>query len=155
MTDAFTNRYLVLEFIMAKIYSLLVLLVVFSFHAFAQKNPLIRNCNIAGGEFLVADININHQADQIGLCKFGNTLVGALDVMTFLDSQKSDFPISFNEYQNSQTMCFGQVVTIQFVNSDIRSNVCLYNDKSIIDIATLITGKTSPQNTIFNHFLGF
>jgi len=121
--------------------------------SFAQ-NPQITRCHQSGGQFVVADMYWHGQNDQVGFCKFGLATAGALDVMSFIDSQKNLLPQAFADYSNGITTCSGEVVTARLVNSSTQMNVCIYSDNSMIDVATLISGKEASQNQLFNLFLG-
>lgn len=136
---------------MKKLFVLISLFASFVAHA---QNPQIRNCNSAGGQFLVADVHMGAQSDQIGLCLFNTALVGALDVMSFLDSQKAHRSASFTEYQNKIAICSGSITTLHIINSNLKIQACVYADKSIIDLETLAAGQTSPENAQLNAFLG-
>lgn len=120
---------------------------------FAQ-NPQITRCHQSGGQFIVADLYWHGQNDQVGFCKFGLSTVGALDVMNFVDSQKNSVAQAFADYSNGITTCAGEVVTARLVNTSTQMNVCVYSDNSMIDIATIISGKEAAQNQLFNSFLG-
>ena len=58
--------------------------------ASAHPNPQYRVCYEHGGEFVVAEVPF----DQVGLCKVGNSYVGAIDLMNFFYENKSDLSIS-------------------------------------------------------------
>ena len=121
--------------------------------SFAQ-NPQITRCHQSGGQFIVADMYWHGQNDQVGFCQFGLATVGALDVMSFVDSQKNSQPQAFADYSNGITTCAGQVVTARLVNSSLQMNVCIYSDNSMVDATTLLSGKDASQNQSFNFFLG-
>jgi len=139
---------------MTKIFTLLIILVLFSFKSIAQQNPQIRNCHIAGGEFITANIKIGKTQDEIGLCQFDSAYVGAVDVIRFLDSQRNTKPMSFNEYANGEKLCSGQIALARIVDSELSFKVCIYPDQSIMDMPTLITGVFAEQNFKLNTFLG-
>lgn len=120
---------------------------------FAQ-NPQITRCHQSDGQFIVADLYWHGQNDQVSFCKFGLSTVGALDVMNFVDSQKNSVAQAFADYSNGITTCAGEVVTARLVNTSTQMNVCVYSDNSMIDIATIISGKEAAQNQLFNSFLG-
>ncbi len=114
----------------------------------AQKNPLIRTCNSLGGEFVVA----NASSDQISFCKFGKSLVGALDLMLF--NNKESITQSINSYMKNQNSCGGQIETMIVLGGNINYQVCTYPDGSLIELGTLIKGTNSADNDKLNAALG-
>lgn len=113
-----------------------------------SKNPMIRNCNIAGGEFTV----VQTANDQLGLCKFDQAYVGSLDVM-FLNDQTS-FSLSFMEYTQQQSDCSGSVVKATILATTIQVELCQYSDNSLIDTSTLKKGVSHSDNAALNKYLG-
>jgi len=119
--------------------------------AFAiQKNPLIRTCNLLEGEFVVAT---SHN-DQIGFCRFGKALVGALDLMLF--NNKETITQSINSYMKNQNSCEGSgtIETLIVVGGGASYQFCTYPDGSMIELGTLIKGSDSADNSKFNTALG-
>lgn len=129
--------------------SILFVIVFVSSMAFAaQKNPLIRTCNILGGEFVVA----NSSNDEIAFCRFGKALVGALDLMLF--NNKESITQSINSYMKNQTSCEGQIETMIVLGGGASYQVCTYQDGSLIELGTLIKGSSSADNGKLNAALG-
>lgn len=114
-----------------------------------QKNPQIRNCVIAGGEFIVA----NTHKDQIGLCRFDKALIGALDFMYF--NTKESIPLSVNSYMKDLKSCEsnGEIETIIILGGE-SLQTCAYSDGSYIELGTLIKGQGSADNQKLNEVLG-
>ncbi len=129
-------------------YATVIVLCLLASTSWSASNPLIRNCNLAGGEFTVVEL----QDDQWGLCKFDNSYVGALDVM-FFNTQTAE-PIAFLEYAEEHTDCHGTLTTATVLNTTIQIELCRYNDDSFIDTATLNKGVQSTDNAAFNKYLG-
>ncbi|MCM2353194.1 MAG: hypothetical protein NDI63_06205 [Pseudobdellovibrio sp.] len=131
-------------------YATMIVLCLLASTSWSASNPLIRNCNLAGGEFTVVEIQKN--SDQWALCKFDNAYVGAFDVMQF--NTKEGNPISFNEYSTEATQCSGHVEVAQVIGTDKKFLVCQYADSSFIDLITLSLGVNAPENFQLNKFLG-
>lgn len=135
-------------------YATMIVLCLLASTSWSASNPLIRNCNLAGGEFTVVEIHLKNSKirDQWALCKFDNAYVGAFDVMQF--NTKEGYPMSFNDYQNGNTQCAGHVETAQIIGTDKTVLVCQYDDSSFIDLFTLALGNKAPENFQLNKFLG-
>lgn len=129
-------------------YATVIVLCLLASTSWSASNPLIRNCNISGGEFTVVEL----QDDQWALCKFGNTYVGALDVMYF-NTVTTD-PVAFFEYAEEHTECHGTLSTATVLNTTTKIELCRYNDDSFIDTATLTKGAHHSDNAVFNKYLG-
>ncbi len=110
----------------------------------AIRNPQIRACYAAQGQFLV----VNASEDQIGLCKLGPSLVGAIDLLN-KDAQ-IEIPLSLHNYKKGvQTCTTRNLMTFTtFEGEEIM--VCYYSDGSVIDLETLSSGKNSERNTQLN-----
>lgn len=131
--------------------SFLIFIVFTSSLAFAvQKNPLIRTCNNLEGEFVAA----NSHNDQIGFCRFGKAVVGALDLMLF--NNKETITQSISTYMKNQTACEpqGKIETMIVVGTGDSLQICVYPDGSFIELGTLIKGSGSADNTKLNAVLG-
>lgn len=129
-------------------YATMIVLCLLTSTSWSTSNPLIRNCNIAGGEFTVVEL----ADDQWALCKFANSYVGAIDVMNF-NTQAAD-PVAFVEYAEEHTDCHGTLTTAKVLNTTTKIELCRYNDNSFIDTATLSKGVQSSDNAAFNKYLG-
>ncbi len=129
-------------------YATMIVLCLLASTSWSASNPLIRNCNIAGGEFTVVEL----ADDQWALCKFANSYVGALDVMNF-NTQAAD-PVAFLEYAEEHTECHGTLTTATVLNTTTKIELCRYNDDSFIDTTTLTKGVQSSDNSAFNKYLG-
>ncbi|AZZ36310.1 hypothetical protein CIK05_05740 [Bdellovibrio sp. qaytius] len=116
--------------------------------SWSASNPLIRNCNLAGGEFTV----ITLPDDQWALCKIGHAYVGAIDVMGF-NTQTAE-PTAFLEYAEEHTECHGALTTATILNTTTKIELCRYADNSFIDTQTLNSGVQSSDNEVFNKYLG-
>jgi hypothetical protein len=118
-----------------------------------SKNPMIRNCNIAGGEFVVVEVTDKLNGyDQWALCKFDQAFVGALDVMFFND--KTAKPISFSQYTSNVQSCNGHVLYARVLVSHEHVVLCQYEDSSVIEMNTLEGGTTASGNQVLNKYLG-
>lgn len=135
-------------------YATMIVLCLLASTSWSASNPLIRNCNLAGGEFTVVEIHLKNSKirDQWALCKFDNAYVGAFDVMQF--NTKEGYAMSFIDYQNGATQCAGHVETAQIIGTDKTVLVCQYDDSSFIDLFTLALGNKAPENFQLNKFLG-
>lgn len=116
--------------------------------AFAFKNPQIRACYTVGGQFLV----INTEDDQIGLCKIGNSLVGAIDILN--KDSRIEVPLSLSHYKRGIQVCKSQNITTLVTFEGEEVTFCQYSDGSLIDIETVASGKNSERNTVLNNVLG-
>lgn len=134
-------------------YATMIVLCLLASTSWSASNPLIRNCNLAGGEFTAVEIHYkNSTSDQWGLCKFDKAFVGALDVMRF--NTKEGYPTSFSEYTSNITNCSGHVEVARVIGTDKTILVCQYKDSSFIDLLTLSLGVHAPENFQLNKYLG-
>lgn len=115
---------------------------------YAVRNPQIRACYAAGGEFLV----VNAFEDQIGLCKFGLSLVGSIDILH--QDARIEIPLSLHNYKKGVLLCGSQNQTTLTSFEGKEISVCQYYDGSVIDIETLTSGKNSSRNLQLNSVLG-
>ena len=114
----------------------------------ATQNPQIRACRIAGGEFMV----VNSAKDQLGLCKFGLSLVGSIDILN--KDARIEVPLSLFNYKKGMQVCASQNMAKVATFEGEEISVCQYYDGSIIDIETLASGKDSNRNALLNNVLG-
>lgn len=133
-------------------YATMIVLCLLASTSWSASNPLIRNCNIAGGEFTVVELTDKNSTEQWALCKFANSYVGALDVMYF-NTQTAE-PVAFLEYAEEHTECHGTLATATVLNTTTKIELCRYNDNSFIDTATLSKGIQNSDNAAFNKYLG-
>lgn len=119
-----------------------------SLSSFAYKNPQMRACYAVGGEFIV----VNAPEDQIGLCKLGLSLVGAIDILN-KDAQ-IEVPFSLSSYKRGFQACASRNLRIFKTFEGEEIQVCHYSDGSVIDIETLASGKDSERNIELNRVLG-
>lgn len=131
-----------------KILALISILFLTNPLSLAAKNPQIRACYAAGGEFLV----VNSVDDQIGLCRFGPSLVGSIDILN--KDARIEVPLSLHNYKKGVQLCMGQNRTKLTTFEGEEISVCQYYDGSIIDIETLASGKVSDRNPELNSVLG-
>lgn len=129
-------------------YAAMIVICLLTSTSWSTSNPLIRNCNLAGGEFTVVELS----DDQWALCKIGTSYVGAIDVMSF-NTQTAE-PIAFLEYAEEHTECHGNLTTATLLNTTTTIQLCRYNDDSFIDTTTLTKGVQSSDNSVFNKYLG-
>ena len=115
--------------------------------AFATQNPLIRNCHLAGGHFT----EVKTHNDQIGLCEFGHSYLGSLDVLNYLNQIL--VPASVANYKDNITECEGEVVVTQVLNTKVNITICQFSDGSIMDLKTLTLGSSDPNHAQLNQFL--
>lgn len=131
-----------------KILALISILFLTNSLSLAAKNPQIRACYAAGGEFLV----VNSIDDQIGLCRFGLSLVGSIDILN--KDARIEVPLSLHNYKKGVQLCMSQNRTKLTTFEGEEISVCQYYDGSIIDIETLASGKLSDRNPKLNSVLG-
>jgi hypothetical protein len=90
--------------------------------------------------------------DQIGLCKIGNSFVGALDLVNFAQNQTSD---SLVNYAQREKNCKGNEVKVLISAEDVSfKTLCQLSDGSLIDLETLNSGRDSVRNSALNMALG-
>ncbi len=124
-----------------------VFLLFFSMNLMAISNPQIRICHQKNGEFLSVDL----ATDQVGLCKIGNSYVGALDLVYLAQNQTSESLIS---YAQREKKCKGNEVQV-VISEDVNfKTLCQHSDGSLIDLDTLNSGRDSVQNSALNMALG-
>ncbi len=129
--------------------SLFMLLVTVGLSTSAAGNPQMRACRVANGQFFVLDTGL----DQIGLCRLGSSVVGAIDLLN-KDAAIEDMPASIYDYSRGVTMCDpGHIATFPSAGGT-PLKVCYYDDGSIIDLTTLMRGKNHPQNWQLSKALG-
>lgn len=133
-------------------YATMIVLCLLASTSWSASNPMIRNCNLAGGEFTVVEMKDKKIRDQWALCKFDKSYVGALDVMLF--NTKESIPTAIDEYTTGIYECSGQVRVAQVLHTTKEFLVCQYADNSIIDLNSLFLGFYSPENFQLNKFLG-
>ena len=114
----------------------------------ATRNPQIRACYSAGGTFFV----VNSIDDQIGLCKLGLSLVGAIDILN--KDARIEVPLSLHNYKKGILVCESSNITTLRTFEGHEISVCMYYDGSVIDIETLASGKNNPRNQELNSVLG-
>ena len=128
--------------------TLLIFSLFFTQLTLATQNPLIRNCHLAGGRFT----EVKTHNDQIGLCEFGHSYLGSLDVLHYFNQIL--VPDSVANYKANMTTCEGQIVITQVLNTKINITICQYPDGSYIDLQTLNRGSADPGHSQLNQFLG-
>ncbi len=114
----------------------------------AIRNPQIRACHSAGGEFFV----VQSSNDQIGLCKLDLSIVGAIDLMN--KDASIEVPLSLHNYKKGVQVCGTQNITTLKTFNNEELSVCMFYDGSIIDIETLASGKNNARNQALNSALG-
>lgn len=123
----------------------------------AQQNPQIRHCHALNGEFFVADSD----ADQFGFCKFGQAIIGTVDLLRYLDDGSEDGTdnradvLSIQAFTNNVQACepYGQLLQIKKPQGASLS-VCQFTDGSLIEINTLLLGRHSEKNCKLSEALG-
>lgn len=139
-------------------YATVIVLCLLSSTSWSASNPLIRNCNLAEGEFTVVEIAKDFDKpytvkyDQWALCKLGNSFVGALDVMFF--NTKTADPVSFVQYKNNTVACTGEIIEARVLQTNNIIWLCQYDDQSLIDLDTLHAGPYDSKNEKLNNYLG-
>lgn len=135
-------------------YATVIVLCLLASTSWSASNPLIKNCNIAGGDFTVVETvgTTADKYDQWGLCKFDQAYVGALDVMFF--NTKTADAISLDQYKNDAIVCNGKILEVRILQAKDTMLICQYQDKTIIDLGTLSSGPFNPANQKLNNYLG-
>ena len=128
--------------------TLLIFSLFFTQSTLATQNPLIRDCHLAGGYFT----EVKTHDDQIGLCEFGHSYLGSLDVLHYLNQIL--VPVSVANYKAHITACKGQIIITQVLNTKINITICQFSDGSIMDLKTLNRGLSDPSHAQLNQFLG-
>jgi len=119
----------------------------FSSQVFAISNPLIRNCQLAGGQFLIFQTSDN----DVATCHIQQSFIGALDL--FLHASQEQPSQSIIDYQSSIQFCQGQEIQLS-TSEGFQQTFCFYDDGSLIDLATLKKGRYSSDQKAFNSALG-
>jgi putative hemolysin len=132
------------RFTLATVVSLPISL--FSVLAFGFSNPQIRNCHISGGRFIV----VNTSNDQVGLCKLGSGIIGALDIVLLRADEPT--PQSIESYKAGVQTCAGALQTVTSLENN-SYNICFFNDGSAMEAVTLKSGINAPQNEKLNRAL--
>ena len=133
-------------------YAMMIVLCLLASTSWSASNPLIRNCNLAGGQFTVAEITNGKISDQWAFCKFDKSYVGAMDVMIL--NTENTFSTAFNDYSSGIYECSGKIQIARILNTKKEFLVCQYEDSSMIDLNTLFLGLYSPENFQLNKYLG-
>ena len=128
--------------------ALLAMILLTTTATYAGRNPQIQACFAAGGEFLV----VHAFEDQVGLCKFGFTLVGSIDILN--KDARIEVPLSLHNYKKGVQVCGPQNQTTFTTFEGEEISVCQYYDGTVIDIETLASGKNSGRNPELNSVLG-
>lgn len=128
---------------------LFMLLVLVGATSSAASNPQMRACRVASGQFFVIDTGL----DQLGLCRIGNSVIGATDLLR-KDAAIEDMPFSIYDYLGGNTSCDVNRIATFPDPGGAPLKVCYYDDGSLIDVLTLTRGKTHPQNWQLNKALG-
>ena len=132
-----------------RLIALFVFFVTSSISVFAAQNPQIRACRIAGGEFMV----MRADNDQLGLCKFELSLVGAIDIL--VKASDASAPQSLAAFKDGVRFCEGTLTSLTSIpNGDVSVSFCRYADGSLIDMDTLTTGRYNPRNSVLAQSLG-
>lgn len=112
-----------------------------------NKNPLMRACRIEGGQFWV----LNTDNDDMALCFFGSSAVGAQALLSF----KSGLGLaqSLQAYKNSAATSLNTVCAdngaVQVLGGDTEGHhfqICRFPDQSLIEAGTLWYGPYSSEN---------
>lgn len=121
---------------------ILVLMTLLTSSAFAS-NPLIRTCNVTGGEFHV--VIVNGQAH--GICRFGKAAIDALSLLEATSSERvSESVMSFEKTAGGSCEDF-QGVVLEIHDLDGKPfDICRFYDRSFIEVNTLEKGPQSPDN---------
>lgn len=116
--------------------------------SYAVRNPQIRACYAAGGEFMV----VNAPEDQLGICKLGLSMVGSIDILN--KDARIEIPLSLHNYKKGVQLCLAQNRTTLSTFDGEEISVCQYYDGSVIDLETLSSGKNNNRNDLLNSALG-
>lgn len=107
-----------------------------------------RACRIAGGKYTQIEVDY----EEVGVCLVGESIVGSRDL--FNKNARIEVPLSLHNYRKGVRTCAtANMYTIEFEGSG-SVDVCLYSDDSLIDLATLFTGKDHPRNKKLSRTLG-
>jgi hypothetical protein len=128
---------------------LFMLLALAGLTASAASNPQMRACRVVNGQFFVIDTGL----DQLGLCRIGYSVIGAIDLLN-KDASIEDMPFSVYEYSRGTTTCEADHIATFPSPGGSALKVCYYDDGSLIDLQTLNRGKSHPHNWYLNKALG-
>ena len=115
----------------------------------AVGNPQMRACRVTGGQFTTVLTDM----DQLGMCRYGQALVGSIDILNKDDSELA--PLSIENYRDGILDCEAFNLTSVRTSDGKLIQVCRYNDGSIIDLVTLSRGRYDFRNQLLNKALGF
>jgi len=132
-----------------KLMKIVVLVLLASVTSSAFGNPQIRACTVTGGQFM----SVLTDDDQLGMCRYNQSLIGSIDILNRDSSEES--PLSIENYRDGILDCEAFNITTVKTFSGTVIQVCRYNDGSIIDIVTLSRGRYDLRNHLLNQALGF
>jgi putative hemolysin len=117
----------------------------FSFQSLAQpalSNPLIRTCVITGGVFYVTTV----EEDQVGFCKYGNSMIDALAVMDSATARyESAAKVAALGAGTDCSSVAGELLVAKDVDG-VEAILCLFEDGSMIEKSTLARGSSHADN---------
>lgn len=136
---------------MKKMLLVTLLALTFAADAMAHETPAARNCRVNGGQPWALDVGL---VDDLQLCVLGQAKISAqalFEAMTM--GQTSE---AVNAYASSPIQC-GEVRGTLRVRTDTEGRghlICGFSDGSAIGQATLLAGKSAPQNAALTRLLG-
>ncbi|AGH94797.1 hypothetical protein [Pseudobdellovibrio exovorus] len=133
---------------MKKLFLLSAALLLFVLEVGATTTGQTRACRIAGGQYF----EIEFDFDEIGLCLVGESLVGSRDLLN--KNARIEIPLSLHHYRRGVRTCTAANMQTLQLGDLGRVDVCLYSDGSVIDLATLLSGKEHNRNAKLNKALG-
>lgn len=118
----------------------------------AQPNPQIRICNQFEGTFITAQLG----TDQVGLCQINQSIIGSLDLLYFKSEEQKNITQSIQTYMDGIQACepYGSTTVVEVIQGGPSIEVCLFNDRSMIESNTLKKGSSNLENANLNKILG-
>ena len=113
----------------------------------AVSNPLIRNCQMSGGQFLV----FQTEGNDVPTCHVGQSFIGAMDLMNHINQDQPSQSII--DYTSSIYFCQAQQIQLK-TTEGFAVDFCFYDDGSVIDMNSLYKGRYSADQKALNHALG-
>lgn len=118
-------------------------------------NPLIRTCHLNAGSFWV----LNNGFDDLPLCFFESAAISAIDLLENQNELKlSQALLAYknNKSENSFACGMNNGTERSFLDSNMTAwDLCLFQDKSFIEIKTLNKGISHPDNFFLTSVLKF
>jgi hypothetical protein len=123
----------------------------------SSTNPMRHACTLSGGSVHVLEVQSTN--DEFLFCEYGSSLIDGLTLMTWLNDRIERMALKAYRATSepSATACADRHGTSALgVDKEGRPYfVCLFPDRSMVELKTLSKGSKSLENTGLNQALGF